>query len=1202
MKVSMKLSAIMVALTLAGCGGGGGSSPEPTPAPTSTPDPTSTPTPTPTPAPTPTPTPAPTPTPTPGPTPTPAPTPSPISFALNGAVSVITTEQSAVQVSNALSVPKSFEHGTVSERPLNAFAFIDTTNKESFNSQLNAARAPQSKGLQRINGVASGGSNNFFTIDEDGVVTFAASSEHSFKVSYSVVDSANEYLYFTLNQSEYSISNSLVNATNGCAVFKVKLEDNSWSCVKTGIIAQEIDQQYRQTLSDEKRKPLQVDNEGNVVVLARDLVGNDNDSDGTIDDYQVDYDGNATIRLITADGTSREVTSDDSYVQSFIRVDDSSLVYAYFDDGGRGLRMITKLDQENPSTISLGSSDNWSNFFYALDDTNTVIFNQQYSLTNKGINFSQPSTVFEGGAETFSLDTGLFASTQWETNPRRVILADDGSIYGLFEETVWDHDAGTSEIFANLKRVLPYSNATFARFSIGNDWWGYFDNGNRVVQVSKGFAFYLEDETHRSFGERTVVRAVRMADGQATTMLADDEWSQRYSISNWKLADDTLFFSGFDHATSTMIAGEIDTVAMKSGKEQSEFVTIKTSASVVGENNRIEDYELVRRSVQQQEDGAPRVVQTFSDPENIYSATLEFNKIMNKQSVNDNILVSYQNDQSETVNVESMKVWLGQRLHMIFDTDTAVDSVTTEPLPFGINLNIDLASQAEDELGNTLLSGLATPADTITSEVQLRPEAGFFTSSGEIVKGITDGTTLKYVKKDSSQHRGVLASTNLLSNIKTPNHRIEFSTPARMPGQLSLKVVDPYDVDYNNVSSLPIDSEGVSWQEQSGFYVNADKTKAYTDILSSTEDETWKQPLLFREVSDIVSEGDKRFMSDDSISITRTPGHYVDIENNRYSAYWENDTSKLIALESRATYSRKEYHYLDTVTQVKYFYSFGDYRDDNGNTIDDWTNVVWVPARWISDANSTPLSVVLEWVDGYWTDEQGQRIAGSDSNIYQSSFFAGDVDRDGKIDLANLSVLKGSSGVGGSDDSENIQGEVSSGFDSTWTWQPQLLAENFVLSTATGNWRQFASVSYGWNTSNIDVVSLNPDVTYFENDLNSRFSTYLNTPQSWLKHAITITTAESGVITLSYVINDHLGNELSNDSRTLHVNLSEASWAHLIDVEGKGGFGFILDILDDDVTIDNLKVIALDGENEEVTQSFEFTNGNEGLFDDRVND
>jgi len=38
------------------------------------------------------------------------------------------------------------------------------------------------------------------------------------------------------------------------------------------------------------------------------------------------------------------------------------------------------------------------------------------------------------------------------------------------------------------------------------------------------------------------------------------------------------------------------------------------------------------------------------------------------------------------------------------------------------------------------------------------------------------------------------------------------------------------------------------------------------------------------------------------------------------------------------------------------------------------------------------------------------------------------------------------------------------------------------------------------------------------------------------------------------------------------------------------------------VTIDNLKVIALDGENEEVTQSFEFTNGNEGLFDDRVND
>ena len=237
-------------------------------------------------------------------------------------------------------------------------------------------------------------------------------------------------------------------------------------------------------------------------------------------------------------------------------------------------------------------------------------------------------------------------------------------------------------------------------------------------------------------------------------------------------------------------------------------------------------------------------------------------------------------------------------------------------------------------------------------------------------------------------------------------------------------------------------------------------------------------------------------------------------------------------------------------------------------------------------------------MNGYWTDAEGEKVEVVESNIYQNNYYAGDVDQDGKIDIANLSVFKGDTGVGGKDDPQVAQGETTSTYDNNWQWQPQFSASDFVLSTAINDWRKFAAVSFGWESPRMEVISLKAGVNHYEEDWDNRLDKEASTNHSWLKHSITMTTSEENIVTLSYVVTDTEGNVVNTETRTLNTDVYEASWKFLADVEGKGGFAYILDILDSEITIDNLKITDLGNEE---TVSYEFSQGNEGLFEDRVN-
>lgn len=1146
-----------------------------------------------------------------------------LSFDFNKAVNVLTSKDVALQT---VSASNRQGKGNNNERTLNEFVFIPTADLIEARSIVRAAKGgkPSKSAKAQVlsdmgfndtqtQNAANNTASNFFVLDEDGTLRFAAESNYSFKVSYSVIDENAEFLYFAIDSNDFWTSHEFVIATEGCALFKVTIADGTWRCVAPGLLPININDEYRRTMSDVKRKPIQVDELGNVYTVAETLNLFDNDDNGTVDWVDRNYDNNRPLLYrIKQDGTVRALTGDNIEVRSFLQIDSDSIAYNYQGTNNNGLSILTNLsdDDGNISTVPIDDQNYWDGFFYALDDQNTLIYSRNNG-NNTGISFSQPSVRFPGGVENYTLDTSVFSPNGWTTTPRRVLLADDGAIYGLFEESIYNQDTQTSENFANLKRILPYSTATFARINLGEDWWQYFDDGQRELQISKGYAFYLENEQHPAYSERTVIRIVRMIDGRIQTILGDDDWTQRYEIYNWKLSFNTLYFTGFDYTTSTMIQGELDTIKFRNGDAQEEYLTITESASILGSSGRIEDLEVLVATAPNNFTGSsPKIVQHFTNQENIYSASVEFNKWMDTTSVNANTFVTYPDEAGEPLTLDGvMKVWLGRRMHLIFDTDISTSSFVTDPLEKGMEYTISVGVNAMDLDGIELISGLeqGTTAETIDHSFTTRPEYGAYAGTGEVVQGITDGTVLKWAHRDGYQNQ---ADAVLATDVKALNHRIEFSTPSRIAGKVTFKLEDPYEINWSGVDSRPVDADGNEWQHFDGFDINlmgVDATLA-AKWNEQIQNDEWGQMLESRRVYDIVRETDGIVHLANERIYYREPWHQVDIDGNRYLQQWDNFSQKevLIAVDSadRTTYTRVNGHYVHNTTGVRYFYNFGEYRDPDGNMLENGDDVTWIDDGWY-DSNDERFEINLEYVNERWVNtlDASDTLANLYFNFHAHGFQYSDINDDGLIDLSTHAALSGvRTDIHGPDNEEQVMGEIAEQYQDTWSWEPDLSASNFENASFNNNNNYLQLFFGGWGydlRDSIELYTQNLNIDdHFSNDWEGGFRDDLNASIPWVKHILTFTTDElTGEVTATYQVVDTEGNPISDVdiSRELNVDINQASWSYLQDSEDKGGFRFRLMFIEQgDLAIDNLKVTDLSDDS--IIMSSDFTQGNEGVF------
>ncbi len=632
------------------------------------------------------------------------------------------------------------------------------------------------------------GTTNLFAVGSDGNVTAAIQSDVSVKVMYSVLSADGQSVYVALDpyQSQPTIS------TYNCAIFKVSVADNSFACLDEGYIPQDVNayQDYYLKKINGTVKPIQTDTAGNVYYLGYERPVLLAPGEPPVP-YQTG--GTPVIRRIKPDGTKVSITPDVLAIQSFIVMRNGVLVYTYsgIDSG------IKMYDPQTGSTNRLtddGASQWWSTMFLAADDKETVVFGTS-SADYTGVYFVQKYG--NGGRYVVKLDTSLFGGTYagatYAPIPVRLIIGDDGNLYGLFygsqaiDPTNLPTNPMASEKYLSLFQLLPYDASPKATCKGGSsvDWWTAMNGMD--FQVSKGHAYYVEKESHPS-GVYSPRQVIKIADfsGGVVTLLGDDQWSQRYEIFAWKLVGDVLYFSGVDDSTSTMVSGRIDTVKLRNGEPASSYLTVNEVASVSGTSSEIQDMEVLKPQTPAVDTGDhPVVTKLFVDQENLYSASVKFSKYMDKDGVNAGV---HLRNAGTAADVNAMKVWFYTTLHLIVDKDF-VAGATTAPLDYGTPYELSVDPTVRDvwnwDIANqNLITGFTT-----------RPLEGWYTGRSDatgVAAGITDGL----VGKCTSTRLYDPASLNqpysrLTSSSPDGNFRVQFSARNRAYwGELTLALRD----------------------------------------------------------------------------------------------------------------------------------------------------------------------------------------------------------------------------------------------------------------------------------------------------------------------------------------------------------------------------------------------------------------------------
>lgn len=531
---------------------------------------------------------------------------------------------------------------------------------------------------------------NLLAIGQDGDSWTVLDADDPVKVMYSVVDPTGKYVYLALSPWDDGTSGTYIDyatfiAKNNCALLKIRISDNKTTKVAEGLLVTDMTDYYMQTISGDQ-KPLQFDDNGNLY-----FVGSEFSVDSDSGYYWIDqtsWNGRA-YKVDNETGDVTVLTQDNQWIEYFIALGTGELVYQSYNHNsyGSGLYMW-----QNGQTIDL-DTDNWGVNFFTKDTNNTVIWG---GWNSNGIRFAKPLAT--GGTENALLNTSNFASY---SQARRIVVADDGRLYGVFED--WDGANTVLKVF----QVLPYERTEKATITLpdSTDWWSWM--GKTTIQISKGYLYYVDTATVPNYGTKNIIQMVKLDTGDQTTLI--ENYNARFEIYNWKLSNDILYFSAQDKQTSTVVKAEIDIQKLHAGSSESEYLTVQTVASASGAVSEIVDIEIVRPKEPNNDTGGVTSVHEFHyNQKNLYSVSIDFTKYMNKESVENNI--SFIDGASTPV--PALKVWIYKTLHLIPDT-TGLGDLTTTGLTDNTDYTISVDNSSIVDSYGTGLTG--TKSATFTT-------------------------------------------------------------------------------------------------------------------------------------------------------------------------------------------------------------------------------------------------------------------------------------------------------------------------------------------------------------------------------------------------------------------------------------------------------------------------------------------------------
>lgn len=682
---------------------------------------------------------------------------------------------------------------------------------------------------------------NLMAVDANGNASLALTSELPIKVMYSAVNPKTGLVYLALDNGWYGDNGGVdlqkAIANENCAFYEVNPENNNYKCVSTGKFLQNYNDDYMKTISG-NQKPVQFDDEGNVYFLATDFQRDDNswcdngrgDSKETCEadngrwntEYWING-SNWNPRLYKYTSSTSElkaITQDNENVEFFAALSTGDVIYQSQSTTGTWSSKLMMKKANSDSVINL-TGDTWGVDFFTIDTRNTVLFGQNSwnGSGEDGIRIVQPGSV---GVKKTTLNTSKFGQNSgngsWQNpKPRRIIVADDGKIYGVFEGGKDSYNTDGSwkkwEQTLNVYQMLPFDPIPKAQLNLGdNDWWTWM--GDTPFQISKGFLYYKETKENitvsgESLGSGDFIKIVNLDTRETSTILepvtVDDK---RYDVYKWSLSGDKLYFSALNKNENVVVTATIDTVKVKQGLDVSQYLEIKNTASASGAVSQIQDIEVLKPAEPEVDTGsAPSIVTNgiSMNPENEYSISVEFSKYMNTNSIMDNLKLISSNT-TEGANsdgiISYIPVWVYKTMHMIPDlsAQTLGDSVSVG-LTKGNTYTLDFESGIQDKFGWDLS---ATNFDT---NVTMAPSTGWYVGSSDSVDtSISEGNVIKFAGLSDISHWN--PQTYLLNDINsTTNFRVDFSAKnfGYNLGQLVLWDTNSTDTNYYNHMDLSIE-------------------------------------------------------------------------------------------------------------------------------------------------------------------------------------------------------------------------------------------------------------------------------------------------------------------------------------------------------------------------------------------------------------
>lgn len=527
--------------------------------------------------------------------------------------------------------------------------------------------------------------------------------------------------------------------------------------------------------------------------------------------------------------------------------------------------LISGIDTDNVSSVQLNDSYYSS---YNVDDDISAIFSESDKLIA-----GQPSRVYEGGRDTRQIAEMLPSSS-------KIIVGDDGFLY-----------AGNAQ---QVHQVLPAKKDPI--------WQNGSSHGNNdKFQIERGYLYLVDSESHGAYGSRDNIVMTHVYSGEVTRLLSGaDNWHElRVRIADWRLSDDILFFTGFNQANSRMVWGEVDTYAMRQGKPESEYLTLRESDSNADDADDIRDMEILPRpQPPENEGGRPRINEFVTDIENIHNASVEFSKWMNTQSVFENSRTFNAETYEE---VDALHVWFGRNLHLIYDLNPQ-DPETVHPLEWSTKYTLQFDENILDLDGFRLGDTNAPREQSFTT----RPEFGWYLASGShFIEGITDGSVAK-LRTPEYNHDEKHA---LLSEVLPEHYVYEWSSRAQDEFVVSIRNAYELSQDAVESHSYWLDSEQRVWNAQSVTHHDWDNN-LYTERYISGE-EIWPGYSL-RELYVLpMIEGEWELKSQKYVA-TWVPGHWLESSTGeRFYQKWDDGRNYYISIVDGEEYLQVPMRHVD---------------------------------------------------------------------------------------------------------------------------------------------------------------------------------------------------------------------------------------------------------------------------------------------------